>query len=586
MKRLLYCLLIVLFSGFTPSALRAQGPSIWVFGRNAGLNFNSGQPVATTYGIDNCYSPSSSQCDAAGNLLFYCDGRNIKTRYGQIMPGSLNPVWPDPVHITRVIISNIIPVVNDTNRYYVFMLSPSSGNPPYGTYYSGALTYSIVDMRLNNGNGGIDPSFSNILVDTELDIAMIAAPGKDCNYWLITYKPAGPAEGKFVTYNISEQGISAPVYSSMNVPGSPFSFSNMKMAYAYKYHKIIASAGARDLTVEDFDNVTGIVSNGKRILDLAEFRTSGGGLTPPSFCLSPNEQFLYMLGYPSDVAPNTPNIRLKQYPIDLTDPNLNLNTSNIIFGSSDPTYQVPATSLPYYTKASDIRKGPDAKVYMLFNTGMSFIGQINKPDLPGTACDFSAQGVQLLPNTYGSYFFPAIENKRLDRIYNNVTHDTLLCLDMPLVLRPDIDGSEHYKFSWNDGATTATREIYEPGTYWVRSTGDCTQPVQTDTFIVRSEKADKCNCKIFIPNAFSPNDDGINDRFRPILPTTCLNGGYSFSIYNRWGAAVYRGYDILKGWDGMINNKHADLGAYFYTIHYNDAKNEAVHYKGSFTLLR
>jgi gliding motility-associated-like protein len=466
------------------------------------------------------------------------------------------------------------------------MLSPSSGNPPYGTYYSGALTYSIVDMRLNNGNGGIDPSFSNILVDTELDMAMIAVPGKDCNYWLITYKPISPTEGKFITYNISEQGIAAPVYSSMNVPGSPYSFSNMKMVYAYQYHKIIASAGARDLTVEDFDNVTGTVSNGKLILDLVEFRTPGGGLTPPSFCLSPNEQFLYMLGYPSGVVPNSPNIRLNQYPIDLTDPNPNLNTSNIIFGSSDPIYQVPATSLPYYTEASDIRRGPDAKVYMFFNTGMSFIGQINKPDMGGAACNFSAQGIQLLPNTFGSYFFPAIENKRFDRKQNSIVHDTLLCLTTSLVLRPDIDQSEQYSFSWNDGTTAATKEIYGPGTYWVRSTGDCLQPIQTDTFIVRSEKADKCNCTMFIPNAFSPNDDGINDLFKPVLPTTCLNGGYSFLIYNRWGAAVYRGYDILKGWDGMINNEHADLGVYHYTIRYNDAKNEAIRYTGSFTLLR
>jgi gliding motility-associated-like protein len=91
---------------------------------------------------------------------------------------------------------------------------------------------------------------------------------------------------------------------------------------------------------------------------------------------------------------------------------------------------------------------------------------------------------------------------------------------------------------------------------------------------------------MFIPNAFSPNDDGINDLFKPVLPTTCLNGGYSFLIYNRWGAAVYRGYDILKGWDGMINNEHADLGVYHYTIRYNDAKNEAIRYTGSFTLLR
>jgi gliding motility-associated-like protein len=570
-----------------PVALYAQGPSVWVFGRNAGLNFNSGQPVATTHGIDNCYSPSSSQCDAAGNLLFYCDGRNIKDRNGQIMPGSLNPVWPDPVHIARKIISNIIPVVNDPNRYYVFMLSPSSGNPPYGTYYSGALTYSIVDMQLNNGNGGIDPSFSNILINTELNIDMIAVPGKDCSYWLLAYKATNVTAGNFVAYKISEQGIEAPVYSSLNVPGYQYSFSDIRMIYAYQYRKIIASAWGKVLTIQDFDNTTGIVSNSKMILDLVEFRNAGGGLAPPSFCLSDNERFLYLLGYPhSGVDPNTPSIRLRQYPIDLGDPNLILTTSNIIFETSDPIYQVPATSLPYISQTCDIRRGPDTKVYMFFNTGMSFMGQINKPDLAGTACDFSAQGVQLLPNTFGSYFFPAIENKRFDKKQNHVTHDTLLCLTTSLMLKPGINEGGQYSFLWNDGTTAATKTVYGPGTYWVRSTGDCLQPTQVDTFIIRSEKADKCNCKMFLPNAFSPNDDGINDLFKPILPTTCLNGGYSFSIYNRWGAAVYRGYDILKGWDGTINNKYADVGVYHYTIHYNDVKNESVYYKGSFTLLR
>ncbi len=60
--------------------VRAQdGPPVWVFGKDAGLDFKTGQAQPVSFPIDNHYSPSSSQADPAGNLLFYCDGRDIKT---------------------------------------------------------------------------------------------------------------------------------------------------------------------------------------------------------------------------------------------------------------------------------------------------------------------------------------------------------------------------------------------------------------------------------------------------------------------------------------------------------------------------
>lgn len=504
------------------------------------------------------------------------------------MPGSENPVWQPPVHIARVIHSNIVPVVNDSNRYYVFMLSPSTGEPPFGSYYSGVLTYSIVDMRLNNGNGGIDPAFRNVLLNTELSSDMIVVPGKQCNYWLISYKKLSETEGKFVAYAISDQGIAAPVYSAVTLLGFPYPFQNMQMVYAYEHHKIIAWIGGRILFKLDFDNATGTVSNAWLLQDLVQFRNPGGGISVPAICLSPGEKFLYVLGYPySGTGPNGPDIILLQYPIDLTLPGITLpvGAANTIFESTDVIYQVPATSVPYGGQTCDIRTGPDNKVYLFFNTAQSFLGVIQLPDNPGMACNFNPQGLQLLPNTYGSYYFPAIDNKPFTTTVRYSKRDTLLCFAEPFLLRASVNGDQ-YTFQWNDGSTAAVKEIREAGTYWVKSTGDCNDAQQVDTFVVSFEPPEKCNCTIFIPTAFSPNKDNLNDIFKPALPLTCMKGSYRLMIYNRWGESVFQSYDILKGWDGMIKGQGAELGVYHYTVRYKDVRDKEQNFKGSLTLIR
>lgn len=581
MKQLIILLMasIFLVAGIAP--VQAQAPVIWVFGRNAGLDFNSALPAPVTYNIDNCYSPTAVQCDDRGNLLFYCDGRTIRDKNGQVLPGSANPIWPAPIHMTRVIKSHIVPDASDTNRFYVFMLSPSSGVAPFGTYYSGALTYSIVDMRLNNGDGGVDPAFSNILLHTELDMAMLAVPASDCGYWLIAYQKVRN-DSKFVAFRISDQGISSPVYSTATIPGFPYPLGNMNMSYAYRQHKIVADISTRILAMLDFDEQTGVVGNGRSILDLAAFRSPGGGAAPPSFCLSPDERFLYLLGYVNV----TPLVKLQQYPVDLSDPNLTLSASNTIFQTTDPQYQIPAIYLPLATQACDMRIGPDHKIYLFYNTGQSFLGQIRSPNNTGMACDFSPQGIRLLPDTYGSFYFPAMENKRIRQEVYYRRHDTSLCITEPVTLRPIVDAGISYSFVWNDGSTTFEKKVREPGTYWVTSNAGCSKPLLTDTFRVSAEPAEKCNCALFVPNAFSPNRDAINDIFMPRIAFICIGGGYYMKIYNRWGETVFQSYDITKGWDGNIREQPADAGVYHYAIRYRDNKGKDQAGKGTLTLLR
>ncbi len=67
----------------------------------------------------------------------------------------------------------------------------------------------------------------------------------------------------------------------------------------------------------------------------------------------------------------------------------------------------------------------------------------------------------------------------------------------------------------------------------------------------------------FVPNAFSPNNDGLNDYFKPI---TAGLSAYIFEIYDRWGTLVYTDTPESKGWDGTFRGEPAPLGAYVYRL--------------------
>ncbi len=89
---------------------------------------------------------------------------------------------------------------------------------------------------------------------------------------------------------------------------------------------------------------------------------------------------------------------------------------------------------------------------------------------------------------------------------------------------------------------------------------------------------------IGIPNAFTPNADGLNDIFRPVGITA--NEVVDFKVYNRFGGLVYQGKDLNNGgWDGTLNGIAQPRGVYIYTLVYK-ANNVEKTRRGEITLLR
>ena len=89
----------------------------------------------------------------------------------------------------------------------------------------------------------------------------------------------------------------------------------------------------------------------------------------------------------------------------------------------------------------------------------------------------------------------------------------------------------------------------------------------------------------FVPSAFTPNGDGLNDVFR--ITNMNFQKLVQFNIYNRWGTLVYNNsYDPKKGWDGTFNGVPQDMGVYNYSIIVITAEGVTRYYKGDLTLIR
>lgn len=93
----------------------------------------------------------------------------------------------------------------------------------------------------------------------------------------------------------------------------------------------------------------------------------------------------------------------------------------------------------------------------------------------------------------------------------------------------------------------------------------------------------KINYSVFVPSAFTPNQDGLNDVLNIFgLPTDTG----SIQVYNRWGELIFESNDILAGWDGRIRNSSAPEGTYRYKVSFEIPEGGIRTQVGTFVLIR
>ena len=139
------------------------------------------------------------------------------------------------------------------------------------------------------------------------------------------------------------------------------------------------------------------------------------------------------------------------------------------------------------------------------------------------------------------------------------------CNDDYLVLQLITNGDA---FLWSTGSSENPITVTKSGIYTATA------------FLNGCEKKafytlEECPCLVYIPNAFTPNSDGLNEVFKPEISCFETLKSYKMHVYDRWGNIIFQSSDYAAGWNGR-DNKGGDcaMGVYNCVIQYTDSKDK------------
>jgi gliding motility-associated-like protein len=181
----------------------------------------------------------------------------------------------------------------------------------------------------------------------------------------------------------------------------------------------------------------------------------------------------------------------------------------------------------------------------------------------------------------GCIFRDTVQVISLPPTPSTTLNDTTLCDGESLVLTAPIPG----EYLWSNGSTAPQIVVKNPGEYSVTVTNEC-----GEFHFSQKVVAENCRCRVFVPNIFSPNDDGFNDFLEISIGCEHEFTVERFEIFDRWGGQVFASKNYpLAAWDGTWNGKKAMPGVYVWRLTYSLNRNASVRKfteQGDVTLLR
>lgn len=150
--------------------------------------------------------------------------------------------------------------------------------------------------------------------------------------------------------------------------------------------------------------------------------------------------------------------------------------------------------------------------------------------------------------------------------------DTSLCTyDLPYSLQI-IGTPDPEQIQWQDGKTGGTYPVTGAGTYQATLSNEC--GVQSREVSIQVED---CTCSLYLPNAFSPNNDGVNDILRAYLE--CIYSQINtidLKIFDRWGNQLFHTVSLDEGWDGTVLGKSMPIGVYIWQLIWEESLNDGL----------
>ena len=184
---------------------------------------------------------------------------------------------------------------------------------------------------------------------------------------------------------------------------------------------------------------------------------------------------------------------------------------------------------------------------------------------------FTITNEDIIPNK------PQVNDQYIPRNTNTVIVVMNPLKGMYELLNDDLPGS--LPLASSRKGTFQTPAIAADRSFFIRyQNGDCVSPLSEIKIKVFDSTI------IYVPNAFSPDNDGLNDQFRVIVQGKLKS--YHISLFNRFGNVVYSARDINTGWNGTVKGEPAPSGVYVYVITGLSYENKNIQQKGIITLLR
>ena len=356
-----------------PDLVQAQKENnIWYFGDGAGIDFNSGSPVALTNGAINTTEGCASIADSAGNLLFYTDGVTVYNKVHNIMTNGVGLLGGNSSTESAIIVK----MPGSSTLYYIFT-TPNQG-------LNDGLNYSIVDISLQGGLGEV--TTVNSLLHAPIGEKVCATRHSNgTDYWIVAHEYANDA---FYAFQLSSTGVNiVPVITYVGIAHNGY---HGYLKFTPDGSKIGLAVGeTNNIELFDFDRTSGVVSN---------------PITFPA---------IYNYPYGVEFSPDNSKFYIAESGVGVT---AGIYQFDMLAGSPAAiiaSAQLVGTTSNQYL--GPLQLGPDGKIYSAHYL-TSYLGVISDPNAAGVACGYNdtavflGSGISLfgLPNQIPKFDFAPV----------------------------------------------------------------------------------------------------------------------------------------------------------------------------------
>jgi gliding motility-associated-like protein len=369
----------------------------WYFGNNAGLDFNTGIAFPQNDSGISTIEACGIISDTNGNLLFYSDGETVYDRFHGIMENGEDILG----HKSSTNGGLVVPFPNDPARFYLFTPDAVQHYQITNGASGEGLNYSVINLNANGGLGTVEQKNINLLANGSEKLTAVAR-NDGLGFWILTHY-----QDTFYAYSITGAGIGPAITTTIgpfindynNYRGSlKFSPNGSKVAIA---HSQFEPTFGGDFFLYDFDNTTGIVSNGI---------TLGTGKVYYGVEFSGNSEKLYAsLKLVTGGGLGTGDIQIEQF--NLLSPDI-VNSRFLV----DQFPGSPLRDLP-----GALQLGINTKIYYANPGNLNSV--INKPNRLGNLSNFQFKA-QSLGSGFSSFGLPS----GIQSFYDNIIEFDNLCL--------------------------------------------------------------------------------------------------------------------------------------------------------------